>query len=115
MKHSSDIFQFDDSMEWEVLDDHLKRKILGFNDDLMMVRIHFKKGGVGALHSHSHSQSTYVESGKFEVTIGDEKKALKKGDGFFAPPGIEHGVVNIEEGVLIDVFNPIREDFINKK
>jgi quercetin dioxygenase-like cupin family protein len=72
----------------------------------------FKKGGVGSIHHHIHTQGSYVESGVFEVIIGDEKKILKQGDVFFIPPSIDHGVVALEEGVLVDSFNPMRADFI---
>lgn len=53
-----------------------------------------------------------MESGIFEVEIGGEKRVLKAGDGFLAPSNVPHGVVCLESGVLIDVFTPMREDFI---
>jgi quercetin dioxygenase-like cupin family protein len=59
-----------------------------------------------------HTQGSYVESGVFEVNIGGEKKILKKGDVFFVPPTTDHGVIALEEGVLVDSFNPLRVDFI---
>ncbi|MGY0035594.1 hypothetical protein [Pedobacter sp. NJ-S-72] len=46
------------------------------------------------------------------MSIGEEKKILKKGDGFYAPPHEMHGCVCLEEGILIDVFSPHREDFL---
>lgn len=107
-------FQIDKEIEWEKVNDKVHRKIMGYDDNLMMVKVKFEKGGIGYKHRHPHVQSTLVESGVFEVTIGEETKTLETGDTFFVPPNIEHGVVNIEEGVLIDVFNPVREDFLNK-
>jgi len=79
----------------------------------MVVKVSFDKGGVGTLHKHFHSQITHIESGIFEVEIGNEKKVLKAGDAFYIPPNTLHGAVCIEAGVLIDVFSPMREDFIN--
>jgi quercetin dioxygenase-like cupin family protein len=102
----------DSDIEWEILDESCKRKIMAYNDDLMIVKVHFKKGGIGAIHQHIHSQGSYVESGVFEVIIGDEKKILQQGDVFFAPPDTDHGVIALEEGVLVDSFNPMRSDFI---
>jgi quercetin dioxygenase-like cupin family protein len=102
----------DSDIEWEILDESCKRKIMAYNDDLMIVKVHFKKGGIGAIHQHIHSQGSYVESGVFEVVIGDEKKILQQGDVFFAPPHTDHGVIAVEEGVLVDSFNPMRSDFI---
>ncbi|PKL90265.1 MAG: cupin domain-containing protein [Ignavibacteriae bacterium HGW-Ignavibacteriae-2] len=115
MKYESEKYIITGDMEWEDVGGGLKRKIMGFNDEIMMVYVHFNKGGIGQRHKHIHSQTTYVVSGKFEVAIGEEKKMLSAGDGFFIPPNIEHGAVCMEEGVLIDVFSPIREDFMEGK
>jgi quercetin dioxygenase-like cupin family protein len=78
----------------------------------MMVKVKFEVGAVGALHEHYHSQVTYVESGAFEMTIGDEKKIIRTGDGYYVKPHTIHGCVCLEPGVLIDVFSPHREDFL---
>lgn len=102
----------DADVEWEILDDFCKRKIMAHNEGLMIVKVHFKKGGVGAIHQHIHTQGSYVESGVFEVIIAGEKKILKQGDVFFVPPSTDHGVIALEEGVLVDSFNPMRQDFI---
>lgn len=69
---------------------------------------------IGTLHSHYHSQITSIESGLFEVEIGGEKKILKTGDVFYIPPNVVHGVVCMEEGVLLDMFSPMREDFVKE-
>ena len=102
----------DSDIEWEILDESCKRKIMAYNDDLMIVKVHFKKGGIGAIHQHIHSQGSYVESGVFEVVIDDEKKILQQGDVFFIPPSIDHSAIALEEGILVDSFNPMRSDFI---
>ena len=64
------------------------------------------------MHKHYHSQVTYVESGEYELTIGGEVKTMKGGDAFYIPPNVMHGAVCTKSGVLIDVFSPIREDFM---
>jgi quercetin dioxygenase-like cupin family protein len=100
-------------IEWEVVAPGMKRKIMAYDESLMLVRVEFEKGAVGSLHSHHHVQITHVESGTFEVEIGGEKKILKAGDVFYVPPHAVHGAVCLEPGVLIDVFSPMREDFIS--
>ena len=70
------------------------------------------KGGIGAMHSHPHTQITYIVSGKFEFTIGTEKKIVGAGDTLLKKNGIEHGCVCLEEGILIDCFNPMRDEFV---
>lgn len=92
----------------------VSRQIMGYDDEILLAKVNFDKGGVGEMHNHYHSQVTYVVSGAFEVTIGDQKKVLKAGDSFYIPPMIMHGAVCMEAGMLIDVFSPIREDFFDE-
>lgn len=99
---------------WTDLGGGVSRQILGHDEAVMMVRVRFAAGAVGALHRHPHRQVTLVESGRFEVEIDGEKRVLSAGDGFFIPPDVEHGVVALEAGVLADVFAPAREDFLNR-
>jgi len=108
----SDQFLFESSLPWEDLGNGLRRQIYGYDDKIMMVKVDFTKGAIGTLHHHPHTQSTYVVNGLFEVTIGEKKMVLKQGDGFLAPPNAIHGVVCLEAGVLLDVFSPVREDFL---
>jgi quercetin dioxygenase-like cupin family protein len=105
-------FQFENEVAWEDVGNGITRQIYGYDDKIMLVKAKFVQGGVGSLHSHHHSQVTYVDSGVFEMSIGDEKKIIRKGDGYYVPPHVVHGCVCIEEGMLIDVFSPHREDFL---
>ncbi|MBD0833211.1 cupin domain-containing protein [Aestuariibaculum sp. TT11] len=109
---SSSIFLIDSHIEWEDLGEGIKRKILGYDDNIMMVNVSFNTGATGAMHKHSHVQVTYIISGEFEFTVGDEVKLVKAGDALYIPPHIMHGTVCKKSGVLIDVFNPMRQDFV---
>ena len=108
------VFIEDAAIEWETVGEGVKRKIVAYDDLLMLTKVAFEKGGVGALHHHYHSQITHVESGVFEVTIGSEKKLLHAGDAYHVPPNAEHGATCVEAGVLVDAFSPYREDFIQQ-
>lgn len=112
VENPNSLFIKEDDISWQVLDDKVKRKIMSYESSLMMVKVAFKAGGVGAIHQHVHVQITHVESGVFEVQIDGIKQILKAGDAFHIPSNVLHGAVCIEEGVLIDVFSPMREDFI---
>ncbi len=114
MKTRSKTFLLESEMEWENPCPGIKRQIMGYDGQLMVVKVHFEKGAVGQLHEHFHSQATYVASGKFEVEILGEKKVLGAGDGFYVAPDEIHGAVCLEDGILIDVFSPHREDFLKK-
>jgi quercetin dioxygenase-like cupin family protein len=106
-----EVFVANNSVEWQPMAEGVRRKILAYDEQLMMVRVSFEKGGIGSLHQHRHVQITNVESGKFEVEIGGKKSILQAGDAFYVPPNALHGCVCLEAGVLIDVFSPMREDF----
>ena len=97
---------------WEKIDENLDRAVVGYDNSLMLTIVKFKKGGIGKLHNHVHSQVAYIASGAFEVQIEEEKKILKTGDSFFLKTNVMHGVVCLEDGVLIESFSPMREDFV---
>lgn len=105
-------FVLDENLEWEQVGEGVKRKIMTYDDKIMLVKVHFDEGGIGYKHEHYHSQVTYIESGKFEFSIGEETKLVKEGDSVYIPPHVLHGAVCKKTGVLIDVFSPIREDFM---
>jgi quercetin dioxygenase-like cupin family protein len=106
------VFIKDSDIQWETTGVGVKRKIMAYDDRLMVVRVEFETGGIGAIHQHYHVQITHVQSGVFEVEIAGEKKVLQAGDAFYIPSNILHGAVCLEAGVLIDTFSPMREDFI---
>ena len=112
MKSTSNVWQIEKEMQWENVGEGVRRQIMGYDKDLMLVKVDFQKGAVGSLHAHPHSQATYVVSGKFELTIGDEKKVIEAGDGYYVAPDVLHGCVCLEPGILIDTFSPAREDFL---
>lgn len=103
---------FNADIDGEKAGEGVIRKVLAYTDEVMTVENHFKEGAVGALHHHPHTQITYVVSGSFEFTIGDEKKIVNAGDTLLKKDGIEHGCVCLKEGVLLDIFSPMREDFV---
>jgi quercetin dioxygenase-like cupin family protein len=105
-------FQFENDIPWEDAGNGVQRQVYGYDERVMLVKARFEKGGVGAVHSHPHSQVTYVESGVFEMTIGTETKIIRKGDGYYVPPDVLHGCTCLEAGMLIDAFSPMREDFV---
>ncbi|MES2875212.1 MAG: cupin domain-containing protein [Bacteroidota bacterium] len=105
-------FYIDNETHWEDLGEGVSRKICGYDDRIMLVKVRFEAGAIGPLHEHYHSQVTYVDSGIFEVSINGDNQVLKAGDSFYAKPNHIHGVLCMEAGVLIDVFSPMRSDFI---
>jgi quercetin dioxygenase-like cupin family protein len=113
MTMESKVFLKGNEMNWEELGGGVSRQIMGYNTQIMMVKVKFKKDSLGSSHHHFHSQTTYVASGKFEFSIGDEKMTIIEGDAVYIKPNIIHSALCIEEGILIDVFSPVREEFLD--
>ena len=100
------MWNFNDRIDAEVCAEGVERKILAYTDELMCVENHFKKGAVGALHHHPHTQITYVVSGSFEFEIDGVRRVIKPGDALLKRNDIEHGCVCLEDGILLDIFLP---------
>lgn len=96
------------------LSEQVERKVLAHSGSLMLVEFRFAKGGVGQPHCHAdHEQIGYIVEGAFEVTVGDRKRVLCRGDCYYAGRNVMHGVVAMEDGMIVDAFTPIRKDFLN--
>lgn len=106
------MFVYNCEIPLENLGGGVQRKILAYSENIMAVEVHFEQGAIGTLHSHPHEQLTYVLSGSFEFTIGDETKIVNTGDVLYKQPNVMHGCVCLEKGVLLDTFTPMRKDFI---
>lgn len=109
-KHSKPFFINNEETVYAV-GEGVNRQFIGYNKDLMMVKVIFEKGAEGFPHSHAHVQISYIISGKYEVTVGSETEVLQAGDGFYVDPDVLHGLVCLEAGEILDSFSPMREDF----
>lgn len=98
--------------QWVVTGEGARRKVLCETPNLMMVEFSFEAGAVGVLHNHPHIQGTYVASGRFEFTMGDETIEIGPGDSLIIPTMVMHGCTALEAGSLIDSFTPRRDDFL---
>ena len=106
------VFAQPNETDWTELAPGNTRRVLIHTPELMQVEFGFEQGAVGALHSHPHIQVSYVAEGSFEVTIAGKTEIVGQGGSFIVPSGLEHGVVALEAGRLVDVFTPMRQDFI---
>jgi quercetin dioxygenase-like cupin family protein len=97
---------------WTELPGGSRRRVILNLPELMLVEFAFEAGGVGALHSHPHVQTSYVADGTFEVTIDGATETIAAGGGYIVPSGKVHGVKALTAGRLIDTFTPRRDDFL---
>ena len=97
---------------WQEVAPGVRRQILSHDPTMMTVRVAFEKDAVGAMHQHFHAQVSVVERGVFDVTIAGQTQRLHAGDIYHVPPNAVHGCIAVQEGALIDVFTPRRDDFL---
>ena len=80
-------------------------------DNLSIGWLDAKAGHTVPLHAHIHEQVSYVQEGKMLFTIEDEKFVLEAGMAITVAPNLKHGATAITDCKLIDVFNPVREEY----
>ena len=99
-------------LPWQELGGGQARKVAAYNAEEMLVHVRFETGSVGADHTHPHTQISYVLEGRFSYHIEDVQYILEKGDSIVVDGGKVHGCACLEAGTLLDVFAPMREDFV---
>ncbi len=84
-----------------------------WGDRVMVCRLRFVPHTVTAVHSHPHEQVTLVERGRVEFFVDGQRRIASAGDVLVFPSNIQHGATILEEEViLVDIFSPLREDFL---
>lgn len=90
-----------------------ERRVLSHGGGMMVVEFRFDAGTVAPVHSHPHEQVGYVVSGELDLLMeGHDDVRLGAGASYYVPPNVRHGVVVHAPTILVDVFTPIREDFL---
>ena len=103
-----------DTIPVEKIAEGIERQML-IGQNIMMCRLKFDPFVVTAAHSHPHEQMTLVARGKAKFIIGTDERIVSAGDVLHFPSNSWHGATMLdEEVVLIDIFSPIREDFLEK-
>jgi quercetin dioxygenase-like cupin family protein len=82
-------------------------------EKMMICRLRFVPHTPTTAHDHPHEQMTFVEKGRLKFLIGEEEFIAQTGDILHIPSGSWHGSTILdEEVILVDLFSPIREDFL---
>lgn len=90
----------------------VKFDVLAVGDKSMVTRMNYKVGDKVPLHSHPSEQSGYVISGKYRIKYQNINEILNPGDSYSILENIEHSWEVIENGEVIDVFTPPRQDYL---
>jgi quercetin dioxygenase-like cupin family protein len=100
-------------IELEKLNPLLDRQFVVGND-IMLARVLLKKGCVVPMHSHVNEQLTYIIEGALKFSIAGREIVVGAGEVLCIPPNVPHEAVALEDTVDLDVFNPPRQDWIDK-
>jgi quercetin dioxygenase-like cupin family protein len=100
------------SLPVQQVSEGIKRQMI-VGERVMICRFQFAPHLVTPAHEHPHEQMTLIEQGRVLFTIGDEQRICNAGDVLHFPSGTWHGATMLdEEVILVDIFSPIREDFL---
>lgn len=88
------------------------RRTLNSGARTTLVEITMDEGAVVPAHSHPHEQVGYVSRGRVRFEIDGEERELRAGDSYLVPGGASHEVTALEPSVCIDVFSPVREEYL---
>jgi quercetin dioxygenase-like cupin family protein len=93
----------------------IKLKTLVFGDKTLFTEFRMDAGAVLPKHAHIHEQTGYLTEGEIRLTIGQETFEVKKGDSWCVPGNMEHGAEILKDSVAVEVFSPVREEYLPQK
>ena len=94
--------------------DGVRMKMLTHGERTLFSEFRFVKGAVIPVHSHPHEQTGYVVKGAMKFTVDGEVMVAREGDCWNLPSNVPHGAEALEESIVIEVFSPVREDYLPK-
>ena len=106
------MFKKHDPTGYQAAGEGVERKTLVYGDKTLMVEIHLKKGATPPRHTHPHEQTGYLIKGRIHFSMGDEEYDARPGDSWCVPSGVEHSTTVLEDTVVIEVFSPVREEYL---
>jgi quercetin dioxygenase-like cupin family protein len=95
----------------EQLNDGIGRQML-HTETMTVARIHLAAGAVVPRHQHEHEQVANVISGRLRFVVGEEELVVEAGESVALPANVPHEVTVLEDALVIDVFSPVRDDWV---
>ena len=102
-----------DSVPAELMSDVITRKIIA-GEKAMVAHVIFKKGAVVPLHQHEAEQITYILEGSMRFELEGKEVIIRKNDVLHIPSNVPHRAVALEDTLDLDIFSPIRHDWLTK-
>lgn len=93
----------------------IELKATVYGEKTLMAEFLLKKDSVLPRHAHPHEQTGYLVSGHIRLSIGPEEHDVMPGDSWCIGSDVEHGAEILEDSVAVEVFSPVREDYLPKE
>jgi quercetin dioxygenase-like cupin family protein len=100
-------------MAWEAVTPEISRKIITGSNE-MLAQVFLRKGVVVPEHAHTSEQITYILEGALRFWIGGEELDVHAGEVLVIPPDLPHKAMALEDTLDLDLFSPIRQDWLDK-
>ncbi len=90
----------------------IRLKTLVYGEKTLFTEFRMESGSILPGHSHIHEQTGYLVAGRLRLTIGRQTFEVEKGDSWCIPGNTDHSAEILEDAVAIEVFSPVREDYL---
>lgn len=100
-----------DEIALEKITEMISQKIVTGERE-MLAQIYLKRGALVPVHSHESEQMTYILQGALKVSVGGEVLTVREGEVLHVPSGVPHQAEALEDTLELDVFSPIRQDWV---
>ena len=90
----------------------IQLKTLTHGEKTLLAEFKLEKGSRLPRHAHPQEQTGYLVSGRIRLTIGGETMEMESGDSWCVPSNVEHGAEILADSVALEVFSPVREDYL---
>jgi len=104
------LYNWDEITE-EQLSPLVTRKVI-HGETITIARLRLRKGCTVPTHSHVNEQLSTIESGVMRLVVGDQEVVVRAGETLRIPPNVPHSAETLEDCVAVDIFSPVREDWL---
>jgi quercetin dioxygenase-like cupin family protein len=91
----------------------IRRRTLTYGSATMLIEFRLDAGAALPVHAHPQEQTGYLVAGRIRLTVGEETRVVGPGDGWSIPAGVPHGGEALDDAVAVEVFSPVREDYLS--
>ncbi|WP_272536351.1 MULTISPECIES: cupin domain-containing protein [unclassified Providencia] len=106
------MFIFDKTINAKNTSPGTLRKVFFGSENMTIAKVSLTIGTIGELHEHPHEQMSYIISGSFNYRVGLIENRVNSGDVIYIPSNEKHQCECLESGEILDIFVPMRKDFL---